>query len=204
MTRVFIVATTLAMRAGLRALLASPTIQVVGEAVTLAGYRSDLAAADVILVGDEALLAETARALPGDTARALVALSDDVRSVTLLRTLLRGGWGIVAPESDSAELQAAVVAAAQGLIVLPPHLAEQALSQRSAVEVTTLIEPLTPREREVLELISQGLPNKLIASQLQISEHTVKFHVSALFAKLGANSRTEAVSLGARQGLISL
>jgi DNA-binding CsgD family transcriptional regulator len=65
-------------------------------------------------------------------------------------------------------------------------------------------EALTSREREVLELLSQGLPNKLIARRLQISEHTVKFHVSSIYAKLGATSRTDAVSRGVRRGLITL
>jgi DNA-binding NarL/FixJ family response regulator len=55
-----------------------------------------------------------------------------------------------------------------------------------------------------LQLVSQGLSNKLIARELQVSEHTVKFHISSIFAKLGAASRTEAISRGARQGLITL
>jgi DNA-binding CsgD family transcriptional regulator len=63
---------------------------------------------------------------------------------------------------------------------------------------------LTARERDVLELVSQGLSNKQIAQKLQISEHTVKFHLSSLFAKLGVSSRTEAVNRGARQGIITL
>jgi len=65
-------------------------------------------------------------------------------------------------------------------------------------------EALTAREREVLELLSRGLPNKLIARRLQISEHTVKFHVSSIYAKLGATSRTDAVSRGVRRGLITI
>ena len=65
-------------------------------------------------------------------------------------------------------------------------------------------EALTVREREVLELLSRGLPNKLIARRLQISEHTVKFHVSSIYAKLGATSRTDAVSRGVRRGLITI
>ena len=63
---------------------------------------------------------------------------------------------------------------------------------------------LTGREREVLELLGQGLSNKLIARRLTISEHTVKFHVGAIFTKLGASSRADAVSRGARSGLIVL
>jgi len=88
-------------------------------------------------------------------------------------------------------------------------LAEQLLEQRAVVELsdidtTSPDEALTAREREVLELLSQGLPNKLIARRLQISEHTVKFHVSSIYAKLGATSRTDAVSRGVRRGLITL
>ena len=65
-------------------------------------------------------------------------------------------------------------------------------------------EPLTPRERDVLQLMAEGLPNKLIAARLSISEHTAKFHVSAIMTKLGAASRTEAVTIGARRGLLIL
>jgi DNA-binding NarL/FixJ family response regulator len=72
------------------------------------------------------------------------------------------------------------------------------------IDVIMPVEALTAREREVLELLSRGLPNKLIARRLQISEHTVKFHVSSIYAKLGASSRTDAVSRGVRRGLITL
>jgi DNA-binding NarL/FixJ family response regulator len=65
-------------------------------------------------------------------------------------------------------------------------------------------EALTEREAQVLQLLAQGLANKQIAAALGISEHTVKFHISAVYAKLGASSRTEAVRLGVRQGLIVL
>jgi DNA-binding CsgD family transcriptional regulator len=67
-----------------------------------------------------------------------------------------------------------------------------------------LVEPLTPREMEVIQLMAQGLANKQIALALGISEHTVKFHLSSLYAKLGISSRTEAVKRGIELGLISL
>ena len=67
-----------------------------------------------------------------------------------------------------------------------------------------LAEPLTAREKEVLQHMAEGLANKQIALALGISEHTVKFHLSALYAKLGAASRTEAVKRGIELGLISL
>ena len=66
------------------------------------------------------------------------------------------------------------------------------------------IEPLTAREMEVIQLMAQGLANKQIALALGISEHTVKFHLSSLYAKLGISSRTEAVKRGIELGLISL
>ena len=65
-------------------------------------------------------------------------------------------------------------------------------------------EHLTPREREVLEMMSEGLSNKEIAAQLKISPHTVKFHISSILGKLGASSRTEATTIGLRRGLITI
>jgi DNA-binding NarL/FixJ family response regulator len=120
------------------------------------------------------------------------------------------GWAIVSPEAPASELQAAVTAAAQGLIVLPTLLLDQLLGTRGPALVQTLDlgsdlpqEPLTSREQEVLEFLSQGLSNKMIARELQISEHTVKFHISSLYTKLGTSTRAEAVSRGARLGLIT-
>jgi DNA-binding NarL/FixJ family response regulator len=115
----------------------------------------------------------------------------------------------VPPDVSTAQLQAAVSAVAQGLIVLSTMQAEYMLEERRTAEfgdINPILpgEALTIREREVLELLGQGLPNKLIARKLQISEHTVKFHVSSIYAKLGATSRTDAVSRGVRRGLITL
>ena len=67
-----------------------------------------------------------------------------------------------------------------------------------------MIEPLTPREVQVLELLAEGLPNKAIAARLGISDQTVKFHVAAIAGKLGAANRTDAVRLAVRRGLITL
>jgi DNA-binding NarL/FixJ family response regulator len=67
-----------------------------------------------------------------------------------------------------------------------------------------IVEPLTPREIEVLELLAEGLPNKAIAERLTISDQTVKFHVSSISAKLGAANRTDAVRRAVRRGLIAL
>jgi DNA-binding NarL/FixJ family response regulator len=85
------------------------------------------------------------------------------------------------------------------------------LSVNSSVETSgtdddlaPLVEPLTPREIDVLEWVAAGLPNKAIAGRLGISDQTVKFHISAIYAKLNAHNRTDAVRIGVRLGLISL
>ena len=202
--RVFVVAPTPMVRAGLRSMLEAAGVGVVGEAGSPAGPVLDpsLSDADVLLVADEELLEETALAVAEDGTQSLVLLSDDEGSASKLRDLSLRGWGIVPPDAPSEELGAAVAAAAQGLTVLPKALAEQLLVEPAVVE--ELSEPPTAREREVLGLLGQGFSNKMIARELHISEHTVKFHISSLYAKLGVSNRAEAVSRGARHGLISL
>nr|WP_242043558.1 response regulator transcription factor [Leptolyngbya sp. FACHB-671] len=99
-----------------------------------------------------------------------------------------------------------VEAIAAGLVVLHPDVSDVLLQElpesNEPVHSEDLDAPLTPREVEVLQLLATGLGNKAIARQLNISEHTVKFHISSIFSKLNASSRTEAVTLGMRQGLI--
>jgi len=105
------------------------------------------------------------------------------------------------------EIVGAVEAAAAGLIALHPAAAESIWSLLPAPVRTTVApagQALTPREIEVLGMMAEGLGNKTIARRLGISEHTVKFHVGSILTKLNASSRTEAVTLGARQGLIML
>jgi DNA-binding NarL/FixJ family response regulator len=99
------------------------------------------------------------------------------------------------------------MAAAQGFTVVPTALVARPFPARDAAPgeaPTDQLEPLTAREREVLELLGEGLSNRQIAERLGISEHTAKFHVASVFGKLGASSRTEAVSRGVRRGLITL
>ena len=108
--------------------------------------------------------------------------------------------------TDRWELAAALEAAMAGLVVVHPSAIAVALPAPSAAlsPLAELAEPLTPREREVLEMLASGLVNKEIAAKLSISEHTVKFHVASILGKLGAATRTEAVSLGFRRGLVLL
>ena len=198
-TRIFIVAQAPLARAGLRAMLEDDGtgMLVVGEAGSFAG--PGLSAADVVVVaGDEALEeAET-----GDGTQGILLLSHDYRSVPILRALAPSGWGIVAPDAPAEDLSAVIAPVARGFVILPRTMSEQLLG--GTVTLEELDESLTAREREVLDLLGRGLSNKMIGRELSISEHTVKFHVSSVYAKLGASNRTEALSLGARHGLISL
>ena len=116
--------------------------------------------------------------------------------------LAAGARGAVLRSADGASLWAALVAVRHGLTVLDAAFAPAP----AAVEPPRLrlAEELTAREREVLALLSRGLSNKQIASELDISEHTAKFHVNAILGKLGAASRTEAVVVAVRHGLVAL
>jgi DNA-binding NarL/FixJ family response regulator len=203
-TRVFVVAPTPTLRAGLRSMLAaveSTELLVVGEAGA-SGPEPRLSDADVVVVAEEDLIEETALSTSEYETQSLLLLSEDESATSRLRTLALRGWGIVPPDAPSEELGAAVAAVAQGLTVLPKALSERLLEEPAAVE--ELSEPLTARESEVLGLLGGGLSNKMIARELHISEHTVKFHISSLYSKLGVSNRAEAVSQGARHGLISL
>lgn len=118
----------------------------------------------------------------------------------LFGAALRAGiCGAIPSDATPQEIEAAVQAVHAGLIVTAPGLLPQ---DQSVTE--ELAEPLSGRELEVLDLLAEGLPNKLIAHRLNISEHTVKTHVASIFSKLRVSSRTEAVSQAIRRGLVML
>jgi DNA-binding NarL/FixJ family response regulator len=204
-TRAFVVAPAPVTRAGLRSMLANAEgtdVRVVGEASSPTD-SSELSEADVVLLANEELLEEASFAVAEDGTQALVLISEEDHAVSRLRSMQLRGWGVVPPDAPPEELAAAIAAAGQGLIVLPKAVTERLLHEPAA-SAEELSETLTAREREVLDLLGHGLSNKLIGRELHISEHTVKFHISSLYAKLGVNNRAEAVSRGARYGLISL
>ena len=121
--------------------------------------------------------------------------------------LSAGVRGLLFRDVAPAPLLAALRAVAQGLTVFEPALASVRAPPRAATSTSTSApgpESLTPREREVLALLAEGLSNKAIADRLDISEHTAKFHVNAVLAKLGVQRRTEAVVRAARMGLVTL
>jgi len=203
--RVFIVVPTPMARAGLRSMLEASSdegsgVEVVGGAASLAASGPGISATDVVLLADEESLEDAV--FFGENSPAILVLSEDDRVVPKLRALLPRGWGVLPPDAPPEELEAAVVAVGRGLVVLPEALTVRLLG--TPEEAREPPEPLTAREGEVLGLIGRGLSNRLIARELHISEHTVKFHISSLYAKLEVGNRAEAVSRGARYGLISL
>jgi DNA-binding NarL/FixJ family response regulator len=114
---------------------------------------------------------------------------------------LAGAAATFSRDASPDAVAAALVALSHGLQVTDPALAEAALSTSPEPASASL---LTPREQDVLKLLAEGLPNKGVASRLEVSEHTVKFHVNSIMGKLNAQSRTEAVTLATRQGLLPL
>jgi DNA-binding NarL/FixJ family response regulator len=120
------------------------------------------------------------------------------------------GLGALGRDISVEEIVAAITAVGAGLLALDRRQAAVLWTPQEPVIATGAHapalgdEPLTPREREVLQLLAEGLPNKLIAQRLHVSDHTVKFHVSSIMLKLNAASRTEAVTVAARRGLLIL
>jgi len=134
-----------------------------------------------------------------------VTLIDDPDARWVQAALKAGVSAIISREPNAEELRLALAAADAGLILLHPTSARGLISAQSpALDFTSEPEPLTAREREVLRLMGDGLANKEIAAQLAISEHTAKFHISSILGKLSVATRTEAVSLGIRRGLIPI
>jgi DNA-binding NarL/FixJ family response regulator len=207
-----------ALRAGLRALIsADPDLMVTGAAASLSGLAQLDGEVRVVVassgwVGESETLS-AAQALLADTAVLLV--SDDVEEALALAGQAPRAWGVISPDAPAEALQAAVRALAEGLVVVSPEMYQRIQTlgaaagvgpgEESALPISGgTLDRLTGRETEVLRCIAEGLTNKQIALALHISEHTVKFHVSSIYSKLGVSSRTEALRVGARTGLVPL
>jgi two-component system, NarL family, response regulator YdfI len=210
--RISIIAPAIAVRAGLRALLGDdPNMDVIEEASNPIERAEVQAEVDVIVWSPgasmdlAAVLSELNR-LKIDETEALLLVHNDPQILESMSKLRVRAWGMVDPESTQAELMTAIQALNEGLSVIEPLWLTQAFkySRNSKNGNTELVDPLTNREIEILQLLALGLTNKQIAARLKISAHTVKFHVSAIFGKLGTNNRVEAVNLGLRNGLVVL
>jgi DNA-binding NarL/FixJ family response regulator len=217
------------VRAGLEAVLANDAdIIVAGSASELSVAlldNSDARTVDVLVANIENetdfddLLTFANEVHPEDeNSSAIVALlAPQIQTnQRLVRALQNNLQGILPHDARADEVISAVKAVAVDLIVLSPDFGEMILNFSATATAQNLLAPgenqtseesvenLTRRELEVLELLAEGASNKTIADRLNISEHTVKFHVASVFGKLGANSRTEAVTQALRNGLILL
>jgi DNA-binding NarL/FixJ family response regulator len=210
--RVFIVAASPLARAGLQSLFGDQDVEIAGSAPnieSLANQMQDVEA-DIVLVdasGEqfEGVIDSLAASQLASESN-IVVLSDHSEPRWFAEAMRAGVRAVLPSDIPPDQLVAALEAAAAGLIVLHPGEIDAMFPspEPASHPLAELAEPLTPREGEVLQMLASGLANKEIAARLAISDHTVKFHVASILSKLGAGSRTEAVSLGIRRGLILL
>jgi two-component system, NarL family, response regulator YdfI len=202
--RVVVAATSAVRRAGLEAIIRSqPDFQLAASTGALARLGPHIlnAEADVVVVDSDSL-----PQLEDSHAAAVVLLTQVTDARTVSRLLKAGVRSILPRESDADEIVSAIYAAYSGHVMLSAAVAENlaAIYGDHEPEVDQPAEEITSREAEVLRMLAEGMVNKDIAHRLGISEHTVKFHISSILEKLGASTRTEAVRLGIRRGLIPI
>jgi DNA-binding NarL/FixJ family response regulator len=193
------------VRTGLRHLVATfDGVELVGaaangdEAVALcAEHRPDVVLMDLempVLDGIEA----TRRIVEAEPGVAVVVLTSFSDREQILRALDAGAIGYLLKDAEPAELERAVRAAARGEAPLDPRAGRALLQDRVA---GSPLDGLSEREREVLAMVARGLPNKLIARELGISEKTVKAHLTSVFRTIGVTDRTQAALWAERHGL---
>lgn len=210
MIRVLIVAAGVRTRRSLEGQLPARDFEVAASVASLE------AAEDISETRADAVLIEVSEAETGEVIESLeesgpvretpvVVLLEETAPETVSQFLRLGVRGVLPSDVEPGQVAAALEAAARGLLVLAPgEIAAVRPAGGTRDFPDELVEPLTPREREVLRLLATGLSNKEIATRLRLSEHTAKFHVASILGKLGASSRAEAVSIGVRHGLILL
>ena len=200
MIRLAIAAPSAVVRAGLEALAsASPEIELVGSFAEFAPAE-DLRP-DVVLA---AIPAREIGPPPDGQGPAVVLLTSERQPAWTPEALRSGVRAMLPRDASESQIIAAVEAAASGMAAVDPSDLEHLLGTAPSVPVSAEPSTLTPRELEVLRMMAEGAANKIIAYKLEISEHTVKFHVASILAKLGAGTRTEAVTVGIRKGLVLL
>jgi two-component system, NarL family, response regulator YdfI len=202
--RIAVLSASARLRDATAALLSgSPDLEFIGAVATTAELGHFVLAPDAVVFDEahneavESLLLAVPPAIP------LVILSDPLDHDIAVRTLRLGGVAILDRDPSPQDFRAALNAALAGLCTLSSaHLAELTDPVGNMPLSAEWIEPLTPRELQILRMLSEARANRAIAAQLEISEHTAKFHVGQILAKLNAQSRTEAVTIGIRRGLI--
>jgi two-component system, NarL family, response regulator YdfI len=221
--RVLVVAGTSARRAYLAGVISRALrgVTVISESqissARFATAKSDILVADLDTPALAAAMLDFLEAAPAGTGS--VALIDDPDPAWVRSALRASIHAVISRDANTEDMQLALQAADAGFVLLHPTSVHGLLQNNAIAEINDIsgegiaqedlapadvIEDLTARESEVLRLVSMGLGNKEIAVRLAISEHTAKFHISSILSKLHASSRTEAVSLGIRKGLIPI
>jgi NarL family two-component system response regulator YdfI len=193
--------------AGLHAAVsADPRFEIVGKLSHSAETELTSFQEDVILFdGQEGDIDEFLGSFGEHRSRRVVLLAEDLTRSQTVRLMQSGVQAILPRDSSASEITSALESVSEGLVAFSPDFLRLLLptpSEGAEQNFEYLNDPLTTRETEVLALLAGGAGNKEIAAQLRISEHTAKFHVSSILSKLGATTRTEAVSRGYRLGLI--
>ncbi len=207
--RILVVDDHAVVREGLRAFLdLQDGFEVVGEAgdgdeaVSIAErLRPDVVLMDLVMPRRDGVAAMRALRdrVPGARVIVLTSFLDEDK---LLPALRAGAAGYLLKNAQPEELERAVRAAHAGEAMLDPVVAARLVEALAAGGDEDPIDRLTPREREVLQLMGRGLPNKRIARELELAEKTVKTHVGHVLAKLGVTDRTQAAVIAVRAGLV--
>jgi two-component system, NarL family, response regulator YdfI len=203
--RVLVVAESAIRRAGLEALIrSSASLTLVGAGLRSVPQSGSAREDDIVLM-DVDSLDDAVERLSFRQGR-VVALVDEPDAASASQALRANVRAILPRDSSAEQIETTIHSVHQGFTVLETATALE-LASRVAVarpETETSLDELTPRELEVLSLLAEGKVNKEISSALEISEHTVKFHISSILDKLGVATRTEAVTTALRAGLILL
>jgi len=177
----------------------------IGGVAELASLMDDSDGAIVVLAMSSPRMARTLQTFRSlSRPPAVIVLAPAPQEAWTAEARRAGVRAVLPHDATPQELSAAIAATAAGLVVLHPDALRVPPLPVSLSPGASASTALTPREVEILEMMAEGLSNRRIATRLAISRYTVKFHVASILAKLGAASRTEAVTLGVRQGLIVL
>jgi DNA-binding NarL/FixJ family response regulator len=216
---VLLVAGTAARRAQLAAVISRALrgVNVISDSqispARFVSSKADILVADLDTPASAAAMLDFLEAAPAGAGS--VALIDDPDHAWVRSALRASINAVISRDVTAEDMQMALQAAEAGFVLLHPTSVQGLLQDNAIAEINDIssdedlatedmIEDLTARESEVLRLVGMGLGNKEIATRLSISEHTAKFHISSILSKLHAGSRTEAVSLGIRKGLIPI
>ena len=216
--RVLLVAGTSARRVHLAAVMSRALrgVTVISESqispAKFVASKSSILVADLDTPGEAIAMLAFLQGAPSGAGA--VALIDDPDPAWVRSALKTSVNAVISRDATVEDVQLALQAAEAGFVLLHPTSVHGLLQSNPMADMNdlsdedlpreNLTEDLTARESEVLRLVSMGLGNKEIAIRLAISEHTAKFHISSILSKLHAGSRTEAVSLGIRKGLIPI